>query len=497
MFQGSSAVNASRGMGSVEAMKLLGIDASVIGNHEFDYGGADGHPDALRGALTSAISASPFFLLSANISGGSPESEWPPSGLKPWVIIERAGYRIGVIGLTTRDTPTTTVPERVKDLVFADPSEVLVRELPLMDAEGVDFVVVLGHLTGTCNASEGEAPCEFDGEIGEILGLPDSVLERVGLMITGHSHKPMIEKRRGIWVLQSHSSGRSLTRTRLVSNSSGQLIVEEKPVRWYLEHASADPGCEGGEFPMTALEVGGVELAPSRAALDLIDSLEAANPRPSCEILGCASGAILRSSDSESALGDMVTDILRDAFPGAVAGIQNSGGLRVDILKERLSREDVESIMPFENYAYLVEMPGFDLRRLLQISGTGKHGILQVSGIEYSIARGCNNPSDITGDGVVEPWENDCLCDVKVGGSDLDPSAVYPVVVNSFLYDGGDSMVGIFDRSRILERGPVIKSVIESYVSGKDGCVKASDYYDEARPRIRIVDGCGDSKLLP
>src|SRR5262245_36945645 len=52
-FQGSWPVNATRGTGAIQAFDLLGVDASAVGNHEFDYGGADGG-DPLRGALEAA-----------------------------------------------------------------------------------------------------------------------------------------------------------------------------------------------------------------------------------------------------------------------------------------------------------------------------------------------------------------------------------------------------------------------------------------------------------
>ena len=118
VFQGDWPINASKGLGAVQAFSLIGVDAAAVGNHEFDYGGTDTHP--LRGALMDAAARAPFAWLAANINeaDGTP---WAPEGITATTIIERNGVKLGVIGLSTMETPQTTLPANVADLQFTDP----------------------------------------------------------------------------------------------------------------------------------------------------------------------------------------------------------------------------------------------------------------------------------------------------------------------------------------------------------------------------------------
>ena len=118
LFQGSWPVNATEGRGSVEAENLLGVDAAAVGNHDFDYGPIEGD-DSLRGALKAGAKLAKFQWLTANVFHED-GTRWEPEGIAPWTMLERKGRKIAVIGLTTTDTPETTLKKNVADLRFED-----------------------------------------------------------------------------------------------------------------------------------------------------------------------------------------------------------------------------------------------------------------------------------------------------------------------------------------------------------------------------------------
>jgi 2',3'-cyclic-nucleotide 2'-phosphodiesterase (5'-nucleotidase family) len=117
------------------ALNALRYDAATVGNHEFDFG-----PENLRHAGRIAK----FPLLSANVrtSDGDP---WGP--LRPYIVLNRGGRRIGVFGLTTETTPSIQWPRTIESIRFTD-AEAAARECvrTLRERERVDVVVALSHL---------------------------------------------------------------------------------------------------------------------------------------------------------------------------------------------------------------------------------------------------------------------------------------------------------------------------------------------------------------
>ncbi|MFT4672660.1 MAG: 2',3'-cyclic-nucleotide 2'-phosphodiesterase (5'-nucleotidase family) [Pseudohongiellaceae bacterium] len=97
------------GESMVEVMNAMDYDASAIGNHEFDFG---------LDTLAVRTSQANFPYLSANTawkeSGGYPLE----LGILPFTVKAVAGLNVAIIGLSTTETATTTMPSVVAPLVF-------------------------------------------------------------------------------------------------------------------------------------------------------------------------------------------------------------------------------------------------------------------------------------------------------------------------------------------------------------------------------------------
>lgn len=485
-FQGSWPVNASKGLGSVQAFELLGVDAAVVGNHEFDYGGLEGgHP--LRGALEAAMKEADYPFLSANIAhaDGTP---WRPEGLQPWTVIERQGARIGVVGLTTTDTPTTTVPKHVQDLVFVDPVVAVRALLPELEAADLDATVLVGHLTGGCAPTayaRNDDPCTPDGEIGRLLTeLPEGTFD---VMVLGHAHTVLHHRVGRTFLLENRSGGHLLGRVDLVIGPDG-VDVEQSAIHdpWAMAHPPVDPGCGGGAFPTGPLEVGGRTLTPDPEALALIARLEA-EAGSLCDEIGCVARTLGRDRAGESELGNWMADAMLAAFPGADLAIQNSGGIRSDLPEGTLRRESLQRVMPFDNRTVLVELTGAQVRTMLRIGSSGAHGILQIAGGAYGADPKRTGGADLDGDGQVADWETDRLCEVTVGGAPLDDAKTYKVVTSDFLLAGGDHLGPAFAGAVALEQGPLLREALFGFAEqAGEACLGAAPLVDPSAPRIRL-----------
>lgn len=487
-FQGSWPVNATRGLGAVEFFELLGVDATCVGNHEFDYGpgGPGSHP--LRGSLEEAAEAANYAWLSANVIQLNPDGTrvpWGPPGIEPWTIIERAGVRVGLIGLTTTQTPQTTLAAHVFDLEFEDPVEALRRTLPEVRAAGAEVIVVLGHLAGACRGGHSEIAevCALNSEMATLLtDLPHGSID---VLVAGHDHTLMAHRIDDTFVLSSGSEGRALSRLDLVVGPDGidlDSTVLHEP--WLLLHDRVDPGCGPMDYPMTALDVGGRTVEPSAAALNLVRRLES-EVGGLCDPVGCNQRMLLRNSGHESEVGNFVADAMLAAFPEADFAIQNSGGLRADIPAGELRREHLQAVMPFENRLLLVELTGTQLLMLLRLGSSGVHGIFQVAGGAYHVDLDSTDGSDLNMDGLVEDWERNRLCSATVAGEPVAPDQMYTVVLTDFIYTGGDHSAPACQHAPVIDQGPLLRDVLYSFTEDLQGCLgETVGVVDSENPRI-------------
>ncbi len=500
LFQGSWAVNQSRGRGSVEAYNLLRVDAAAIGNHEFDYGGSPGgHP--LRGALEAAAGKARFAWLTSNISVvGDDGSVTPyaPPGIAPWTVIERKGVKLGVIGLTTTDTPSTTLARHVVDLRFGDPVEAVRAALPAVQAAGADAIAVVGHLTGHCEPVsylEPSASCTPDGEIGRLLTeLPPGTID---VLVAGHAHTLIAQRSGDTFVLENRARGHAIGLLDLVIGPDG-VDADASRVRapFAVVHDRSDPGCDGGGYNDAPQELGGRVVTPSTDAMALVRALEG-DAGSLCDPVACTEHRVLRARAEESGVGNLVADAMRAAFTGAEVAVANSGGLRADLPMGMVRRGDVVDVMPFDNRLILVEMSGRDLELMLRIGSSGAHGVLQVSGAAYAYDPESDSGDDLDGDGAVAEWEVDRLCSAWVTGAAIDPERTYRVVTTDFLLEGGDDLGPAFANAVRVKDGPLLRDHLAEWMKRQPACLDAEPLIDPSWPRVEQRPACASGTTDP
>lgn len=468
IFQGSWPVNATKGRGAVEAYNLLGVDAAAVGNHEFDYGGLPGeHP--LRGALEVGGRLATYDWLAANID--DEQGPWAPEGFAPWVVIERSGIKVGIIGLSTQDTPQTTLLKHVVDLTFRDVVATVEREVPKMREAGAEVIIGVGHLSGKCDPQEYESitgPCEPTGEVGRLAesGLLD-------VLIAGHAHSLLHHRIGNTFVLEQRAKGHAIGLLDLVVTADGvDPEASDLKAPWFLSHAPVDPGCEDRPFPTDPIDVGGRSLTPSAEALALVDRLEQ-EAGSLCDRVGCTTAPLGRTRSGQSEVGDLMADMMLAAMPADVA-LTNSGGLRADLPQGDLRREHLQMVMPFDNRLVKLEMSGAQLEKVMRIGSSGGHGILQIAGGTYHFDPERTGGDDLDADGEVAEWERNRLCGVEVGGAPLDPEKTYTVVTTDFLHGGGDHLGPALSALEIQEEGPLLRDAMNTWFEAQDTCYTPS-----------------------
>ena len=131
-FQGTLFYTYYKGKLAAEMMNKMGYTAMTVGNHEFDDG-----PEVLRG-FVDAVNF-PILMSNADISGEALLRDV----IQKSVVIEQAGEKIGLIGLTPEDTDELASPG--PNVIFSDPSEAVQVEVDRLTAMGVNKIIVLSH----------------------------------------------------------------------------------------------------------------------------------------------------------------------------------------------------------------------------------------------------------------------------------------------------------------------------------------------------------------
>ncbi len=349
----------------VELFNTMGYDATAIGNHEFDFG---------REVLNERIAASEYPYLAANIRDAATGAL--ADFVLPYVIEEVNGIQVGIVGLATADSATTTNPIYTGDLVFADYGDTLAEVVPQMRAEGAQVIVGLTHI----------CPDELASLAFEAAGLVDALLG-------GHCHALIAAESNGIPVIGSGANWQSYARLDLVYDPAAGRVVDS-------EAKLVSVSYTGDANPVT----------PDPAIAAIVDGWQARVDDALDQPIGYTADGLAQRSP---AMVNLLTDAWLWAYPMADAAVTNYGGFRQAIDAGPITLADVVAVLPFDNYLYAAEITGAELAANLACC-SGATG-----GIAYARRGGQ-------------------VAITFLDGRPFDPAATYTVLVSDFMYFGGD-----------------------------------------------------------
>lgn len=166
MWQGSPYFNLFHGRVETEGYNLMGYDAATLGNHEFDFG---------IDTLAARVSEMSFPIVCANYNFGT----IPLAPLvKPYTVIERDGWRVGVIGVSV-NPQSLIIQDNWNGIAYFDPVETVNRLASRLRASGCNLIIVLSHLG---LHPEGGCANRADDSLAEAS-------ECVDLILGGHTHQ--------------------------------------------------------------------------------------------------------------------------------------------------------------------------------------------------------------------------------------------------------------------------------------------------------------------
>ncbi|HEX3762788.1 MAG TPA: bifunctional UDP-sugar hydrolase/5'-nucleotidase [Kofleriaceae bacterium] len=481
MFQGTLESNLTEGADIVRAYNYIGYAGVAIGNHEFDYG-PEGpaviatHPtDDPRGALKARAREAKFPFLAANLVDSATGSRilWP--NMPGATLVDIAGVKVGIIGVSTESTPTTTMPANFVGLRISPPAQAIVEQATALRAQGARAIIATMHIGTNCkqfDQPDDSSSCDRNQELFNLLkDLPHGTVD---VIVGGHTHAGVAHRIDGVAVIESYASGRAFGRVDLRIGADGKItdVQIDKPHLMCALDKNFNPvpvaDCHPGDYE-------GKPVTPDPEVQKIVDTALARAGERRQEKLGVVLADIVRRAHAaESPEGNLFTDLMLEARPDAQVAMTNGGGLRADLPAGSLTYGALFEALPFDNRFAIVELTGKDLRSLVSTNLAHSGGILSWGGLSAR-ARCKAGKLDVQ---------------VLVRGKPVDDNASYKMATSDFLASGGDGVIARLKlpETKIQVTDTIIREAVADVLRGWKATPRAaidpSRLYMAARPRL-------------
>ncbi|KAL1746984.1 Metallo-dependent phosphatase-like protein [Schizophyllum fasciatum] len=500
VFAPSVESSVTRGSHMVPVMNEIAPDVSLTGNHDFDFG----YPH-----LSKLISGTKFPWVLSNIVDRNTGSV--PDVLKEYIIFERRGLRIGVIGLVEKEWIGTvaTWPPNFEHRDMAKTGIELSQRL--RDPQGehrCDLILALTHSRIPNDIALAKSLYALSpSEQGKT---PITNQHGVDLLLGGHDHLYYISKGVNAWeghdvhqtvlgaeadngdvlVVKSGTDFRDLSELTLELVDTPEGSVRRKVIsRITGKHHETKPGSPGSESLQNVLNT-------------VLSSITETLKAPLCKtttVLDCRSQLV---RVEESAAGNWFADVVRHAYDDSLC-IKGGGGADLVLLCGGTLRGDSQygpgvitlgdilEILPFEDPIIVLELDGQAIWDALEIGFStwpaqeGRFPI--VSGIRVSW-----DSRREPGNRVLGIWLQNEAEDSHEGGSDSGQSTpklldgepikrekggrLYKVVSREYMAQGHDGFTALLGHRYLIddEEGQLMSTIVRKYLLGSQFVNKMS-----------------------
>ncbi|AEF86474.1 protein UshA [Treponema primitia ZAS-2] len=428
---GSALSNMFAAEPDIKAYNLMGYDAGIFGNHEFD---------GTYAKLLGQVQLAQFPFLSANIK--TPDGGY--LGNNPYLIKRYDGFTVGIFGITTLRTKIIASPD--SSLSFVNEIEAAAEIVDILrNREKVDIVIAVTHI-----GNIKEAPDHITSpELAEAV-------PGIDIIVDGHSHS-LIDVPITVgstYIVTANEWGKYIGAGKL-SVQNGRLVkFDWKPI----------------------------EVSPAQEVSAMLTPyIEKAN-KSLKDVVGEASADFVfgdrLTRKIETALGDLVCDAnvwyFQTQYNQQIDfAFHNGGNIRAALPKGPITQEAILTLLPFENYLYVVSLKGSDITELFNFIATipqGAGGFPQVSKeVRYTV-----DYSGGTGK----------LLDLTIHGEPVDPNKLYRLSTNDYLLRGGDGYTVLTRSQDPFNTSLLLSYVVVEYIRANEGIISpATD------GRIRVIGG--------
>ena len=481
-----------KGRGDIALLNAMGLQASALGNHEFDQGtgvfasaishdaGEDG---TYPGAAFPYLSANLLFGDDGNLAGlavpGGQEAGLVAGSVAPSAVVTIGGERIGIVGATTPGLKRLTKAGHVTilpppDAGVAALAAVIQEEVDALAAQGINKIILLSHMQLITVETELASLLE-DVDIIVAGGSNTILTDETDRLWTGDESAgeyPQVftpEGREPVLVVNTGGDYRYLGRLVVDFNARGHILPES--VNPHVSGSYATERREGQPFAGRPIP----EVSRIAESLRMVLGGRDANiyGRTSVYLAGRRGDVRTQETNLGSLTADANLWMARLVDPEVAVSLKNGGGIRdhigaivqppgatseSDVLflppvavpeagkrAGDISQFDIEGTLRFDNGLTLLTLTAEQFHQQMEHSvgfegaGTATRGQFpQVAGMRFSF-----NPNGALGDRIVSLaiiGDDGAVLDRVVVDGELsgDPSRPVRMVTVDFLANQGD-----------------------------------------------------------
>lgn len=433
----------------IEGLNMLGVEALVLGNHEFD--------NPLQ-VLDMQEKWATFPFISANVINKKTNKPL----VNPYVMFNKGGLKIAVLGLTTEDTAKLGNPDVTNNVVFQNAIDTAKTALvEINEKEKPDVRIALTHMGYYFDGKHGmNAP----GDVSLARSLDHNALD---LIVGGHTHDTVCvndegtdlktpykpgdackpDYQNGTWIVQAGEWGKYLGRADFEFKNGETKLVKYELIPINLKQKVK---LEDGKTEYTLYQD---EIAEDKAVFEHLKKYQDEGDKLLGIKVGEVKGGKLEGSRDiirfhQTNLGRLVAQSQMERVKADV-GIMNSGGIRTSILEGDVTYKDLLTVQPFGNIISTLDLTGqelLDYLNVVALKEVDMGAYPQFAGISMIVDRQAKQVSD-----------------VKIGGKPLDLNRKYKVSVPDYCAAGGDGYPVMNKHPSYVSTGFVDAEMLKKY----------------------------------
>lgn len=454
--QGTTNVSTTKGADAVAMMNAAGYDVVTIGNHEFDYGYEQ---------LMDNMSKAEFKVVCADVFDADGTTIFDAN----YTYTTKSGVKVGFFGLETPEAQTKVNPALIKGLTFATDDLWTVSQKQIDALADADVVICLSHL-GVDNETKPYTSYDLWNNT-----------KGIDMIIDGHSHT----------VMTKGDKNEPIQSTGTAFANIGVIVIDD-----------ASKKIESNEL-VAVTDTMAKDEAVAAAAEKIIDRVKAEYDVKFAVSKVELNGAKAPNGnrDSETNNGDLITDAMvwqvlqnKDGLTvneDHVVAITNGGGIRAAIKPGDVTKNDINTVLPFGNTVAVVYVTGAELLEALEASTYCTPGAIggfpQVSGINFTLHTGKAydaNAETYPNSTYYGPKSINRVVINSINGKEFKENEVYAVVTNNFCAAGGDTYYAFASASAQFDTGIPVDEAVMAYITRELKGVIGEKY---AAPQGRIT----------
>ncbi|MBN2693092.1 5'-nucleotidase C-terminal domain-containing protein [bacterium] len=487
VFQGTLYFIKYEGMADLTLLNDMGLDAMVLGNHEFDR---------TSELLANFITGASFEVLSSNIDATN--DTFLNGKIAPYFVKDFNGQKVGIIGVTLEDTPTISSP--ADELVFNSVKTSVQGAITELSNQGVNRIVVLSH-----------QGYDLDKQLAQEV-------EGIDLIIGGHTHTllgdfgdlglttageypTVVESLAGknVYVVQAWAQSKVLGKIKLIFNADGDISqISGNPILLASDIFKVK-NSEGARVEVEAsVKESILNIISQKDVIEVVTADDATSTKIADyktgvdelqqEIISNAPEAILHvrvpnTTHSDGTLlehGSEVAPIVAHSMylkaiaigQDSHAALVNAGGVRTDIPAGDITVGTAYQMMPFLNSMVVIELTGAEVKTMLEealvrsLTGTENTGSFPYFyGFRYTAKSTAPHLTSVEVKNG-ETWE-----------AIVDENS-YKIVTNSFIAGGGDGYNVLKNATGYrYDTGYTDSEILIDYCKERESVTKFSEYF--------------------